>query len=146
MLLFGQSERENPYVHTPLHPHTVYNYSGLDMYTSTLLGSPDFVQTTGSALRLPATPFRGCQPAIKCLSCSKKKKKLHIKSIRSTTFFKKAKCTYFKILHSNKFLRGLKKKYLNLRRSFCTNVKGASIRKNSQENLGTEDLGRKKKS
>ena len=63
-------------------------------------------------------------------------------------FFNRQKCTYFKISHSSKFLRWFKEKKIeclkSLFLSFYKNVKGAPISKNSQENLGNEDLGKEK--
>lgn len=68
-------------------------------------GGPDFVQTTVSA---PSSnpPWK---PPMK-VPFMFKISHLQTKSMRSAMFFNRQKCTYFKISHSNKFLRWFKEK------------------------------------
>lgn len=58
---------------------------------------------------LPATPLGSCPCTRKCLSCLKYPT-FKQKRIRSVMFFNRQKYTYFKIWHSNKFLRWFFKK------------------------------------
>ena len=94
---------------------------------------------------LPATPLGICPCTIKCLSCLKYPT-FKQKSIRSAMFFNRQKCTYFKISHSNKFLRWFKKNRVlkNLYFFHFTKMLREPPSEKSQENLGNEDLGKQK--